>query len=523
MHARGTTAGMSMYLMRLSHWYSQLIYVNPEGHLANADPVQSAPDIRSSFGRMGMNDRETVALIGGGHAFGKVHGACPDGPGPDPTEDPTNPWPGMCGSGSLKGKGQNTFTSGFEGPWTDTPTTWSNSYFKYLRDFDWSVITGPGGHKQFTPSQKPGGPVPPNGTMMLTSDVALISDPSYRELVHEYASNITSLEHDFSRAWYKLMVRDMGPVWRCKGPLVPPAQRFQLPLPEPPKKIAKFHKVVPEIEKALFAEVDDALTDTLPSGSSYTGALLIHLASQCASTYRATDYAGGCNGARIRFPPESEWPLNAGLLEVVDKVLAPIKAYHDVTGSGALSYADLIVLAGQVALATAAGKPVLAIHGFRGGRVDVPATSIFESTLKLAPRTYYNNPIVALRDNWAIRGFTVAQGVALAGLPRSPAQQRRIGYSGSYTSDPSVLDGTFFKALLGETWTLTGKTGPMGPEYVAESDPTVFVTEQDLAMVWDVESKAIVQEYASNVHYFLGELFGAWSEVMNADLPHLSE
>jgi catalase-peroxidase len=159
-----------------------------------------------------------VALIGGGHAFGKAHGACPDGAGPSPAEDPANPWPGLCGTG----KGNDTFTSGFEGPWTSSPTQWSNEYFRNLLSYDWNKITGPGGHYQWQPSAKAGAasPVPPVGVMMLTSDVSLLTDASYAELVNRFAKDQAFFNDQFAHAWYKLTTRDMGPVQRCHGSMV---------------------------------------------------------------------------------------------------------------------------------------------------------------------------------------------------------------------------------------------------------------------------------------------------------------
>ncbi|KAJ1563130.1 hypothetical protein HK405_014450 [Cladochytrium tenue] len=219
-----------------------LIYVNPKGHMASGDPLSSVPDIRSSFGRMGMTDRQTVALIGGGHSVGKTHGAYPTGTGPNPDEDPANPWPGTCGSGVLMGKGNNTFTSGFEGPWTIQPTVYH--YFINLLSYNWTSFKGPGGHTQFRPSAFQVGLEPPAGIRMLVADVALLNDPSYLSLVKKYAANATSLEKDFAHAWYQLTPRDIGPAYRCKG------------------------------------------------NNEFNGAVFVTLAWQCMSTYRETDYFG---------------------------------------------------------------------------------------------------------------------------------------------------------------------------------------------------------------------------------------
>jgi catalase (peroxidase I) len=209
-----------------------LIYVNPEGPMGIPDPDGSRHDVRDTFQRMAMNDSETVALIGGGHAFGKTHGACPTGPGPNPDQDPSNPWPGTCDNG--------TFTSGFEGPWTQTPTQWDNSYFTLLVNNNWTVHVGPGNHSQWkVDGVQPVAPGPDptsnktQNVMMLTSDVSLTYDDAFLEIVERFANNPDELDVAFSHAWYKLTSRDMGPHSRCAGSLVPEPQPWQYPLPEP--------------------------------------------------------------------------------------------------------------------------------------------------------------------------------------------------------------------------------------------------------------------------------------------------
>ena len=328
-----------------------LIYVNPEGPMGQPVPLASALEVRDTFARMGMNDAETVALIGGGHAFGKAHGACPLGPGLPPDRDPAHPWVSPCPNG--------TFTSGFEGSWTTTPTQWSNNYFHELLGYEWEAVTGPGNHTQWR--VKGGGPPK---VMMLTSDMGLLHDPAgiYQQWLKAYRDNVTLFDEAFGRAWYKLMTRDMGPVSRCVGPDVPPAQPWQFPLPPAPtpEQLPDFAEVRTAVAVAMRTAVADLTPDYVREAGggrapTYLG-VLVQLAWQCASTLRSTDFQGGCNGARIRFAPESDWPENAAMDRAVG-LLRPVYAAFQRAG-WALSWADLIVFAGQVALEQAGAAPL---------------------------------------------------------------------------------------------------------------------------------------------------------------------
>ncbi|TYZ67551.1 hypothetical protein PybrP1_009273 [[Pythium] brassicae (nom. inval.)] len=470
-----------------------LIYVNPEGPMGNPDPVGSVPEIRDTFTRMSMNDRETVALIGGGHAFGKMHGACTTGPGPDPTEDPVRPWPGTCGEGPLKGKGANTFTSGFEGAWTFTPTKWGNGYFRGLTGFTWEKFIGPGGHNQWRPTNETNPPV-----RMLTADIALLKDPSYLAIAKEFASNLTSLNEAFSKAWYKLTSRDMGPVARCRGNNIPPAQPFQNPLPPSPTKLPNFDAVRVAIKGLLNSNSAGLSGDKVGYGKTYNGALFVNAAWQCASTFRLTDFTGGCNGAKIRFSPMKDWPVNAGVNKVI-AALEPIKKSFP-----NLSTADLIVLAGEVALEEAGAGNI----AFIGGRVDAVDGSGVEH---LAPRTYYKTALIGVLDSIKVSGLSNYDAVALAGRPRSPAQQKLLGFKGSYTSDPSTFSNLYFKLLLNEKWTKVSDK-----EYKAEGKD-IYMLDTDLALVQDPTLKAVVSVYASNEFVFKQAFSAAWAKLMTAD------
>ena len=328
-----------------------LIYVNPEGPMGEPDLAGAAATIRDVFGRMDWKGRELVALIGGGHTFGKAHGATTASPGQPPKECPFASWAG--------GVGMEAVTSGMEGPWTSEPMKWDNKYFQYLVNFEWEPTLSPAGHHQWRvkggngPKAPVADPSLTNQTqdvMMLTTDVALVADPEYSQYVHEFAQNETLLAEYFAKAWYKMVTRDVGPEERCVGPKTPPAQHFQNPLPKPADTLADMDKVAHDLEKLMEKHEDDNLEDEF-----------MRLAWQCASTFRATDYQGGCNGAHIRFPPGSEWPINAGL----DQTLEKLEAIKEKYGKH-LSYADLIVLAGNKA-AERIGAPSMK---FCPGRTD---------------------------------------------------------------------------------------------------------------------------------------------------------
>lgn len=457
-----------------------LIYVNPEGPMGNPDPTGSVPQIRDTFARMGMDDRETVALIGGGHAFGKMHGACTTGPG-------------TCGTGPLKGRGNNTFTSGFEGSWTFTPTKWGNGYFRGLTTLSWELFIGPGGHNQWRPTNETNPPV-----RMLTADIALLKDPSYLAISKEFAADLPSLNDAFSRAWYKLTSHDMGPVARCRGNNIPPAQPFQNPLPPSPSKLPNYNSVRTAIKGLLNTNQAGLTGDKVGYGKTYNGALFVNAAWQCASTFRLTDYAGGCNGAKIRFSPMKDWPANAGVDKVI-AALAPVKKSFP-----NLSTADLIVLAGEVALEEAGAGDI----AFTGGRVDAVDGSGVEH---LAPRTYYPSAAVAVLDSIKVSGLSKEDTVALAGRPRSPAQQKLLGFKGSYTTDPSKVSNLYFKLLLNEKWTKVSDK-----EYKADGKD-IYMLDTDLALVQDPTLKSVVSVYAANELVFKKAFAAAWSKLMTAD------
>jgi len=420
----------------------ELIYVNPAGPKGKkGDPLAAAHDIRYTFGRMGFNDTETVSLVGGGHAFGKTHGACADPP---------------CGDGV----GLNTFTSGFEGAWTTYPTTWTNQYFNNLFDYTWKLTTGPGGNIQWYP----------NGTskdiMMLTSDIAFATEDNYKSISRTYASDIGVLEHDFMHVWYRLTTQDMGPRSRCIGDNVPPPQLFQQSLPSKKSETSQ--------ERTDYIDVRSKIQELIETDPE-NPASFVRLAYQCASTYRHTDYRGGCNGARIRFPPESEWEVNQGTAETLATLSEVKEMFPDV------SISDIIVLAGQTALEDAGFNPMK----FCGGRVD--ADDAHGSEI-LAPREY-DSPLITLTDNFEVMGLTRREGVAL--LARN-FLSNQLFRDLSTSSDTDFTDQN-------RTW--------FGPSTTDEE--AVLLSEPDL--------KAIAEEYAENESIFYDVFAKAWTKLMIAD------
>ena len=483
-----------------------LIYVNPEGPMGKPIPEESRHDVRDTFGRMSMNDSETVALIGGGHSFGKTHGACTSGPGQRPSENETHPWEGTCGG---DGKGKNTFTSGFEGSWTSTPLKFGNSYFNNLLNYNWTVHIGSGGHNQWrvSPSSKKGcpfktSPVAPNvdgnGTqdiMMLTSDISLTKDPIYLNIIKLYAENLTLFASDFSHAWYKLCTRDMGPVSRCFGDNVPPAQPFQYPLPEPSKNQPDWNLVRKAIIEVMHNE-SDVLKPDYNNTKAHYGGWFVKLAWQCASTFRQTDYLGGCNGARIRFSPQKDWSQNKAMNDVL-KVLQQVKEKFVI-----LSWADLIVLAGTTALEEASGMN----YDFCGGRSD----ALDGAGSEFLNQNNYPNLISEFKDRKTLMGLTNREMVALNSRIRGKMSQSSQGYNGTWMGDS--WGNEYFKLLLEEKWVPINEN-----EFRSDKKDNIYMMSSDLVMLYDAPLLAIVQEYACDNTLLMNEFREAWTKLMNSD------
>jgi len=494
-----------------------LIYLNPEGPLGVPAPERSAPQIRDTFNRMNMNDTETVALIGGGHAFGKTHGACPNGAGPSPREDPSNPWPGKCGTG----KGADAFTSGFEGPWTTNPTWWDNSYFTNLRSHKWKVHIGPGGHHQWQVDGEPSPTAPgPQGgrqdIMMMTSDVALLHDDAYEKIVRTYATDQPAFDHAWKHAWYKLTTRDMGPISRCVGDDVPPAQPWQFPLPPPPNTLANFSAVKHALRQIVRSPSAAANGAANGAGNGEfdgrKGGLLVQLAWRCAATFRQTDFRGGCNGGRIRFPPERDWAANSGWSSEALALLAPV---HASFSASLLSWSDLIALAATVAI-EAAGGPTLP---FCGGRTDAADGA---GSVHLQPKLNddVHDTSHALKETYTLLGLTPTEYVALVGGVRSLGPLLRRGSYGNATSSPATFDNEHLRNLAAPLSRWAKHVTPTGQlEYVTSGveGKQVYVYPSDVLLRDDPALLAIVQDFAVDDDAWRDAFAGAWTKLMAAD------
>jgi catalase (peroxidase I) len=469
-----------------------LIYVNPAGVFGEPDPNERmANQIRDTFLRMGMNDTETVALIGGGHAFGKAHGACPSGPGPSPAQDPSNPWPGTCPGEGADG----AFTSGFEGPWTINPTTWDNDYFIKLAESgdDFLLMTGPGGNPQWSVANPEQDVIRNEDIMMLTSDITLSrGDPIYRDLVMQFGDRETGLaflSEQFGEAWYKLSTRDMGPHSRCVGPNVPSPRPFQFPLPPAPTEFPNWSKVRTSIKHAM--------TD---NGASFS-----ELAFKCASTYRHTDHQGGCNGARIMHEPYLSWDQMAGMREIIDTLTPVYEEFPDLT------MADLIMFAGQVAVEEASGMTL----EFCPGRSDL--TEFDEGWMDLDLLEYNETTSVQIiqvfKERYIVAGVSAEHAVALRARLRSESVMQDLGFSGNW-GEQTTISNEYFRVLLNNVW----YENPSVPgEYVSDTMPGAFMTQDDMVLSWDAALRAIAQAYLEDNEYFLTVFGEAWIKLSNND------
>jgi len=505
-----------------------LIYVNPEGPNANPDPKLAAVDIRETFARMAMDDEETVALIAGGHTFGKAHGAAPDDtvgrePEAGSIEQQGFGWENSYGSGN----GGDTISSGLEGAWTPTPRTWDNSYFETLFGYEWKLTKSPAGAQQWTPTDESAKTtVPdahdPNKThapMMLTTDLALREDPKYAKISKRFHENPKQFEKAFAKAWFKLTHRDMGPISRYLGPLVP-------------EKPLIWQDPVPEVDHKLLGKADIAKLKEKILGCGLSISQLVETAWASASTYRGTDHRGGANGARIRLAPQKDWKANnpAELAKVLRKLTKVQKDFNKTCKGGkAVSLADVIVLGGCAAVeqaASDAGHKVTV--PFTPGRTDATnAMTDADSFEPLEPkadgfRNYLANGQSRsaedlLIDKAQLLTLTAPEMTALVGGLRVLGVSD--GDKGVFTHTPGQLTNDFFVNLLdmGTEWK------PKGKSFVGKDRRTKknvwSATRVDLVFGSNSVLRALAEVYACDdaEKKFANDFAAAFGKVMNLD------
>jgi catalase-peroxidase len=510
-----------------------LIYVNPEGPNGNPDPLAAAKDIRETFARMAMNDEETVALIAGGHTFGKTHGAAPAthvGTEPEAAglEAQGFGWKNSFGTG----KGADTITSGLEVTWTTTPTQWSNNFFENLFGYEWELTKSPAGAHQWTPKNGAGAGTVPHAhdatqriaPSMLTTDLSLRFDPVYEKISRRFWKNPKQFADAFARAWFKLTHRDMGPRSRYLGPEVPKAELlWQDPIP------AVNHKLIGEKEIAALKAKIAASGLTIPQ--------LVSTAWAAASTFRGSDMRGGANGARIRLAPQKDWEVNQPKqLAKVLKTLGAIQSAFNKTAKGGkkVSLADLIVLAGGVGVELAAKKAGQTIKvPFTPGRMDASQKQTdVESFAVLEPiadgfRNYqkgrYRIPAEALLvDKAQLLTLTAPEMTVLVGGLRVLSANYAGGQHGVFTKRPEALTNDFFVNLLdmGTEWKASS---PHAEVFEGRDRKTGEIrwtgTRVDLVFGSDSRLRALAEVYGSadGQKKFLKDFVAAWTKVMNLD------
>jgi catalase-peroxidase len=510
-----------------------LIYVNPEGPNGNPDPLAAAKDIRETFGRMAMNDEETLALIAGGHTFGKAHGAhAPDKcVGADPASADFDKqglgWENKCG----KGSGADTVTSGLEGAWTTTPTKWSSQYLDNLFDFEWVKTKSPAGATQWIPADNKGANLVPDAhipskhhaPIMFTTDIALKMDPEYRKIAMRFKENPEEFRLAFAKAWFKLTHRDMGPKARYVGSEVPPEDLiWQDPLP-----------------KASYKQIDTRDVASLKAkilASGVTVPELVRTAWAAAGSFRGSDMRGGANGARLRLAPQKDWEVNnpSELAKVLPRLESIQKEFKAKSGGKQVSLADLIVLGGSAAVEKAAKDAGVSVQvAFAPGRVDatqdqtdVPAFAVMEPSAD-GFRNYYKqgqmfSPAEMLVDRAKLLNLTIPETTVLIGGLRALNANTGGAAHGVFTARPGTLSNDFFVNLLDMStkWSKAGsgeglyegtdrKTGKV--KWTATPVDLIFGSNSELRTMAEVYAAADAKEK------FVQDFAKAWTKVMNLD------
>jgi len=512
-----------------------LIYVNPEGPNGNPDPVRAARDIRETFRRMAMNDEETVALIAGGHTFGKTHGAAPAVPhvGPEPEggnlEEQGFGWK----SGYETGRGAHAITSGLEVTWTTTPTKWSNDFFKHLFEYDWELTESPAGAKQWKPKNGAGEGTVPHAhdrskkitPSMLTTDLSLRLDPAYEKISRRFYENPQEFADAFAKAWFKLTHRDMGPITRYLGP-------------EVPKEPQLWQDPVPAVNHDLIDAKDIAALKSKILASGLSTSQLVSTAWASASSFRGTDKRGGANGARIRLAPQKDWAVNnpPELAKVLKTLEGIQKEFNDAQAGGKkrISLADLIVLGGDIAIEDAAKKAGYDVKvPFTPGRTDASQEQTdVESFAALEPdadgfRNYLGSghdvPAEHLLIERAFRlTLSAPEMTVLMGGLRALNANTSQSNVGVFTKRPGTLTNDFFVHLLdmntewvptsGAAETFTGRSRAKGEaKWTASRVDLVFGSNSEL--------RAVAEVYACDdaKEKFVRDFVAAWDKVMNLD------
>ncbi|WP_393072499.1 catalase/peroxidase HPI [Streptomyces sp. LN704] len=510
-----------------------LIYVNPEGPNGTPDPLAAARDIRETFRRMAMNDEETVALIAGGHTFGKTHGAGPaDSVGADPEAAPLEEqglgWKNSFGTG----KGGDAITSGLEGIWTNTPVTWDNSFFEILFGYEWELFKSPAGANQWRPKDGAGATTVPDAhdpskthaPTMLTTDLSLRVDPAYELISRRFLENPDAFADAFARAWYKLTHRDMGPVVRYLGPEVPAEELlWQDPLPE--------------VAHELVDAADIASLKSQVLASDLSVAQLVSAAWASASSFRGSDKRGGANGARIRLEPQSGWEVNdpdqlATVLRTLEGIQSAFNSAQ--TGGKRVSIADLIVLAGGAAVEQAAKDAGFDVEvSFAPGRADASQEQTdVEAFAPLEPaadgfRNYLGkgNRLPAeylLIDRANLLTLSAPEMTVLVGGLRVLGANYQQSSLGALTTTPGTLTNDFFTNLLdlGTTWKAVSEDANTFEARDAATGEVKWTgSRADLVFGSNSELRALAEVYASDdaKEKFVNDFVAAWSKVMDLD------
>ena len=510
-----------------------LIYVNPEGPNGKPDPLAAAKDIRETFARMAMNDEETIALIAGGHTFGKAHGAADPSKyvGPEP-EGASIEEQGLGWKNSYRsGKGVDTITSGLEGAWTTNPAKWDNNYFDNLFNYEWELTKSPAGAWQWTPKNGAGKDTVPDAhdpkvkhaPMMFTTDLALRMDPVYGPISKRFHENPQQFAEAFAKAWYKLTHRDMGPITRCLGSLVPEAQLWQDPVP------ALTHKVVDA------KDIADLKAKIVASGLSVSD--LVTTAWASASTFRGSDKRGGANGARIRLAPQKDWAVNqpAHLAKVIATLEGIQKAFNAAQSGGkAISLADLIVLGGSAGIEQAAKKAGHSVEvPFTPGRTDATQEHTdVESFAVLEPiadgfRNYLKTEYTVsaeelLVDKAQLLTLTAPEMTVLVGGMRVLNTNVGKAQHGVFTKQPETLTNDFFVNLLdmNTTWKASATAKGVFEGHDVKTGALKWTgTRVDLVFGSNSQLRALAEVYGSSdgKAKFVRDFVAAWTKVMNAD------